>query len=469
MALKPVAAQAPPAKALRTGRVRKRPDNLRLPVRATHLWYALSFPAPLPDLSVIASTCTQVTDYISLVPPDAVLLEVRGSLRYFGGLQNIRKQLQQILKHHPYQEAVSPSPVASLLLARHGVPCAVAHPAQLRAVLGALPVNSLPLDKNTLRALQRCGLSRLQDLWRLPAAQLRLRFGRPLHDYLARLKGEQPWSPARWQAPATFAVQQEFEYPLSSTVEIQNALTPLLEQLEQFLRQRHLQTDRLYLALRDESGQSATQQPLLIGTRLPTQQAQVFALLIETRLSQTHLKSTVQSLRLRVERYQPFVPAGGVRNAPRVAATTRYALVDMLAARLGAHQVCQFNLRPLYAPELASQLIGYRTTQQTSKKSSEEAMFPPLPGGPDNTLAPVWLLNPPRRLSFRDQRLYYHSYLHLVRGPHRIETLWWSPQRLRRDYYVAHNEQGIRLWIYHDLGKADAPEYQRWYLHGLFG
>ena len=423
--------------------------------------------------------CTQVTDYVSLVPPNAILLEVRGSLHYFGGIRNIRERLRQTLQPLTYHQAVSPSPAASLLLARHGISGLIAKPVQLRAALGRLPIDSLPLDRRTLQALRRCGLKQLQDLWRLPAAELRLRFGRPLHDYLTQLKGEQVQIPARWQPPPVFEAQQEFDYPLSSTQQVLAATRPLLEQLEQFLRQRHLRTDLLTLTFYWEQGYAEENQPaplqLQLGTRLPGSSAATFALLLETRLQQLRLTSPVQALKILVERYQALVPEGatpGARVAPR------HTLADLLAARLGPRQVCRFRFAATHAPELSSQLTSYRNTstrkagaahKKTDAVPDKALVFQPLPAGPNGALPPVWLLDPPHRLAFRNQRLFYQSVLQLIRGPQRIESLWWTNQRLRRDYYVAHNEQGVRLWIYRDLRQTDAPEGKRWYLHGLFG
>jgi protein ImuB len=48
-------------------------------------------------------------------------------------------------------------------------------------------------------------------------------------------------------------------------------------------------------------------------------------------------------------------------------------------------------------------------------------------------------------------------------GPERIEAGWWDDGDIWRDYYIAQNLQGMRLWIFRDCRES------RWYLHGLFG
>ena len=54
--------------------------------------------------------------------------------------------------------------------------------------------------------------------------------------------------------------------------------------------------------------------------------------------------------------------------------------------------------------------------------------------------------------------------LELLSGPERIETGWWDGREVLRDYFVARDERGVRLWIY-----RDRCEPHGWYLHGLFG
>ena len=45
----------------------------------------------------------------------------------------------------------------------------------------------------------------------------------------------------------------------------------------------------------------------------------------------------------------------------------------------------------------------------------------------------------------------------------RIETGWWDGKPIGRDYFVASNPAGAKLWVYRELtGNRD------WYLHGIF-
>ena len=51
----------------------------------------------------------------------------------------------------------------------------------------------------------------------------------------------------------------------------------------------------------------------------------------------------------------------------------------------------------------------------------------------------------------------------LEAGPERIESGWWDGADVSRDYYLAHNPQGEKLWIYEDRREPGT-----WYLHGVF-
>ena len=63
------------------------------------LWVALRFPLlPQATLEAIGAWACQFTPKVSLEPPQALLLEVEGSLRLFGGLPFLKQKLQSGLE-----------------------------------------------------------------------------------------------------------------------------------------------------------------------------------------------------------------------------------------------------------------------------------------------------------------------------------------------------------------------------------
>jgi len=53
--------------------------------------------------------------------------------------------------------------------------------------------------------------------------------------------------------------------------------------------------------------------------------------------------------------------------------------------------------------------------------------------------------------------------LTLLDGPERIETGWWDDFDVKRDYFVARDGSGAKLWLFRQrTGRKD------WFLHGIF-
>jgi protein ImuB len=77
---------------------------------------------------------------------------------------------------------------------------------------------------------------------------------------------------------------------------------------------------------------------------------------------------------------------------------------------------------------------------------------------------PLWLLNAPLPLDVQDGRPHLDGALELEPDAERIESGWWDGNDVRRDYFVACDAAGARLWVYRELS-ADGG----WWLHGVFG
>jgi protein ImuB len=76
----------------------------------------------------------------------------------------------------------------------------------------------------------------------------------------------------------------------------------------------------------------------------------------------------------------------------------------------------------------------------------------------------VWLLEKPELLDEQDGLPRRHDLLRLLEGPERIETDWWNGRDVSRDYYVALDSRGVRLWVFRERTSPHG-----WFLHGVFG
>src|SRR3989454_1567445 len=164
------------------------------------LWVALHFPLlPAGTLEALAAWACQFTPKVSLEPPQALLLEVQGSLRLFGGLPALTQRLQFGIDEIGYTPRFATAPTArrALWLARSGETRLENVP--LEAACGEAP----------LVFLQSIGLRTLGELMRLPREGLAYRCGQRLLDELDRALGAAPEARAFFDPPPRFAAKLE--------------------------------------------------------------------------------------------------------------------------------------------------------------------------------------------------------------------------------------------------------------------
>ena len=112
--------------------------------QAQALWLALQLLYPKPDaapLDSLADWAEALTPLVVPRPGEGLMLEVRGSLRYFSGLAEIRRQLVAELERRGWTArlAVAPTPLAAAWLVR----CRsieILEPSMLAGAIGSLPL-----------------------------------------------------------------------------------------------------------------------------------------------------------------------------------------------------------------------------------------------------------------------------------------------------------------------------------------
>src|SRR5689334_19500295 len=125
------------------------------------LWVALHFPAlPATALEPLAAWACQYTPRVSLEPPQALLLEVEGSLRYFGGRDALIAALELGLAELGLAASLACAGTARAALWRargNGLP------------FGELPIGVLGAEDGFFRSI---GVTTLGELIALPRAGL---------------------------------------------------------------------------------------------------------------------------------------------------------------------------------------------------------------------------------------------------------------------------------------------------------
>ena len=169
--------------------------------------------------------------------------------------------------------------------------------------------------------------------------------------------------------------------------------------------------------------------------------------LLAERLAQTALPAAVERLTLSTD-VLVEARAGGQDLFDAQLGEPLPQLLDRLRARLGDAAVTGMSATADHRPE--------RAWRRCAVGEGEAAM--PMSG------RPAWLLRAPQRLRVVAGRPCLDGRLTLLGGPERIEGGWWDSADVARDYYVAAQRSGRRLWIYQERQPGGG-----WYLHGLFG
>ena len=451
------------------------------PRRPTPLWYALWLPQlsqqPAIDgeqparLQRIATSLGTLSATVSIEGPDSFLFEVGSTLRYFGGIEKIRLRLHALLEPLllswalplQFHEAASPTPAASLLLARAACNLLVYRKDNLRAALGRLPLHMLSLPERKKRQFHNSGLYILRDIWRLPSHAVAQRFGHAFTKQLEQCLGHVANPVQAYQSAPLFCSSLDCTYAIENKQALLPGVETLLERLCLFLNTRELATTHLQLAFVHER-QERTEVEIML--RQPSRSHAHLQLLLETRINALPLPAPVIAMQLQVTQFAPFAAhnraLSGVPILPdcKAGLNDLLPLLEQLQARLGNPAVRSIHCQDEHCPEQAG-------LDRPFGEPVPKATMQPV-GATKDAERPCWLLSEPIPLRQEQGRLFYHSSLRLLSGPERIETHWWTPQEIQRDYYVARNRQGMRLWIFHERHTPTQHEARGWFLHGIF-
>jgi protein ImuB len=428
---------------------------------AVHLASSPSQPTQ-QDLERLGARAQRLTPRVSLDPPDSLLLEVKGSLHLFGGVEGVSREMAGECSHLPMpcMLAVAPTPLAALALARASrkiaIPASllvITDPAQLIGKLSPLPLATLRWPQDTLDRLARIGVRTIGEALRLPRAGFARRFGTAQMQTLDRLVGRASDLKKRFEVRARFRRRRELLYELESHAGVLAVLQPLLEDLGEFLTARQCGVLTLECLLRHRAV-PPTRCALRLAAPL-ADPAQLAALLGE-RLSALVLPEPVRACELRSGPLVPRVLASGGLWQPGEqgggAPAQAPELIERLRARLGPEAVYGLRMLEDHRPEAA-----WRVREPVVTTS-----------GPDNFAIrdrrPLWLLPQPRQLNERDGLPRRRGPLRLLGEAERIETGWWDGGEIARDYYTAADARGARLWVFRE---REPPH--GWFLHGVFG
>lgn len=377
----------------------------------------------------MAAWACQFTPRVSLEPPQALLMEVEGSLRYFGGRWKFLARLRAGLTGLGFEARIAEAPTARAALWR-------ARGDGRR--LEAQPVAVMELVPEASALLARIGVNTIGGLMRLPRDDLARRFAAVLLRQLDQAHGQAPEAREFFVPPARFKARLKMPAPVRQAGQALFAAKRLLDQMEGFLAARQAGVRVFTLELVHDD---AAATPVEVGLAAPGRDAEHFARLLRERLSQARLAGPIEAICLVAGKPETLAGENGriFRNA-RAGGEEWLHLVERLQARLGSAAVHGLDTHEDHRPELAWAAVSPVADVPSKGKMAQ---------GP----RPLWLLERPRRLAENE--------FALLAGPERIESGWWDEAEALRDYFIARIGKASLGWIYRERGGG-------WFLHGYF-
>ena len=398
-------------------------------------------------LQNLAAWNLQFTSFISLVPPDGLLLEIGGSLGLFGGVNSLRAAVQRALNELGYMArlAVAPTPLGAWLLARAGREVSITSAEALGHQLARVPLTCMDLRPHVVTALQAVGLRRFGDCSRQPRDALARRFGSQLLDCLDKALGKRPDPREPYAAPALFERRLVLLTEVWEVEPILFAARRLLLELEGFLAARCSAVQRLNVGLCHRH-HSAT--CLTVALRIPGRDSRHLLRLLQDQLEQLELVAAVEQVEVKAPELLPLMSSPrDLFDRANEHHHTEQALVERLQARLGQQAVRGLCAQAAHRPERAWR---YTTPGEA------------VPSVPKDLPRPLWLLQSPKQLRTLNDEPQLRGRLNLTERPERIESGWWDGHEVARDYYVAVNPTGERFWVFRERRTSS------WFLHGVF-
>ena len=462
--------------------------------RAKQLWYAVVFPelaAAEYSAVVLQRLCMHAqrfTSFVSIEPPNALLLEIKGSLKLLGPLERLHADIDVCWRRLalPAHSATAPSTLAALWFARVGQPVQIEDIAALPGHLAGLPIVCTAWDIERLQTLRAMGVTRLGELLRLPRAGLARRLGTAAVQDLDIALGRQ-FAPRRAFVPRErFRARCDFETEIENVAYLEKALEPLIARCAHFLRERQAGVQAMRLKLRHRAKPATC---VHFGLASITSERRRLTDVLAQKLARLELAAPVRGMELISGSLQPltagsldaFAGSAGTGGGPGAGCGCDGVpqLVERLRARLGEDAVYGVVAIPEHRPEAAWRRI-HELPLTCAWRVGEKRVDR---GAGDGLPRPVWLLDAPLPLPEPEPDLQRHrSGLILEEGPERIESGWWDGKGVARDYYIARQTPGMyRVPDVHQSRGADALQRtsaklwvfqerrsKRWYLHGMF-
>lgn len=404
-------------------------------------------------LQSFAAWAQWITPLVGIEPPDALSLEVGGSLKLFGGLASVKQALEAELaqRRWTHRMSVAPTPLASLWLARGGAADILEHES-LAARVGALPLSVTGWPPDVRALLTDMGIRTVGECCRLPRGGFARRAGRGIVEDLDKALGKRFDPRCGYTPPAHWHGEIELPQECRDAALLLAALGGMLNDLAAKLRRDQAQIESFDVRFAHRRAASTV---LRFDLLEPSSCKDRLMSLIRDRLERLALAEPALAVSLDTGALQPLRLCAPDLFSAKAGGSAGSLLIERLRARFGRDAVHGVAAAADHRPERAWAAV------LDDLFAPRRAAPPPL--SPWVSVRPLWLLPAPLPLGSREARCHYEGKLELVSEPERIESGWWDDHDANRDYYTAAGAHGQRLWIFRDGVSG------RWHLHGLFG
>lgn len=401
-------------------------------------------------LKNLAQWAMQISPQVSLHYSSAICIEVRSSLRLFGGLYRLLQSTKEQLLQNGHQctLAITPTPLASYLLSAHGQEQIILKKENLSSHLGTLSLDALGIDTKSTKKLHRLGVHTGQAIFRLPRSGLARRYGLALLTHIDHMLGVRKQILPLISPKSLFYKEHELPIEVSDITILSKYFEKLLDSFIQHLVQQDTWSKEIELQIYHAKIPTTR---IKILSSSATRRKTLWFNLINEYLQHTPLPSSSEKVALCCN---TFITAIAENRSLLLHAKQHKedwdSALDQIYARLGEQACYRVRLIEDHRPECAQQPHDLHVSNNPHTEITK-IIFCKNP-------RPIWLSNELKRISTA-----FKKRITLLSGAERIESGWWDNSPVRRDYFIAVDQNHTQLWIYKEL--SHKPQ---WYLHGYF-
>ena len=459
----------PDGRARAAGIVPGQSASAALALRADAVLIERSVEREQQTLESLAAWLESFSSCVSIAGPDVLVLEIAGSLRLFGGLRALRRDIATGLEAKGFDAnlAIAPTPLGATWIARFGRRACIREMANLMPVLRRLPLRCLDWPAGLCAALKGMGMETVGDCFRLPREGFVRRFGSRLLMELDQAAGHLPDPRTSWRAPERFSARYEMTAEQSDRELLLNVCESLLEDQEHFLLLRQQGAQQIRFAFFHLRAPATV---LCVGCADVERSARHWFELLKIRFERFGLPEPVIAVSLEGGLPRPLNRHSAAfsfeRRLVEGASYSMRQLAERLAARMGDVAVCRLGMLADHRPERAGRMQTASSAWPEAKAGTPQTYPVPPPDVLPPPRRPLWMLAEPERLGVREGQPWHKGQLRLLSGPERLETGWWDSGGISRDYYRARGPRGHTLWVFRMRERQQAGD---WYLQGYFG